>query len=93
MISGFPEISVTVTNGDYGEFQSWQKTHTTFDVSLFGFISLGGGSVDTYTSTVTSQQSDSSFSFTPSGPTKSPITNPAQQVYPVLGVGVTYLDI
>lgn len=93
VISGFPQISVTVTNGDYSAFQSWQKTHTSFDVSLFGFISLGGGSVDTYTSTVTSQQSNSSFSFTLSGPSTSPITNPAQQVYPVLGVGVTYLDI
>lgn len=93
VIGGFPEIAVTVTNGDYSKFQSWQKTHTSFDVSLFGFISLGGGSVDTYTSKVTSQQSASSFSFTLSGPTSSPVTNPAQQVYPVLGVGVTYLDI
>ena len=93
VISGFPEISVTVTNGDYSAFQSWQQTHTSFDVSLFGFISLGGGSEDSYTSTVTSQQSNSSFSFKLSGPSKSPVTNPAQQVYPVLGVGVTYLDI
>ena len=93
VISGFPEISVTVTNGDYNKFQSWQKTHTTFGVSLFGLIPLGGGSVDTYKSTVTSKQSESSFSFTLSGPSKSPITNPAQQQYPVLGVGVTYLDI
>ncbi|MET0320891.1 MAG: hypothetical protein ABW069_09250 [Duganella sp.] len=93
VISGFPEISVKVTNGDYNAFQSWQKTHTSFSVSLFGFIPLGGGSVDTYTSTVTSQQSNSSFTFTLSGPSKSPIVNPAQQVNPVLGVGVTYLDI
>lgn len=93
VISGFPQISVTVTNGDYNNFQSWMQTHTTFGVKLFGFIPLGGGSVDTYTAKVTSQQSNSSFSFTLSGPSQSPVTNPAQQVYPVLGVGVTYLDI
>lgn len=93
VISGFPEISITVTNGDYTAFQSWQKTHTSFGVSLFGIIPLGGGSVDTYTSKVTSQQSNSSFTFTLSAPSSSPITDPAQQVYPVLGVGVTYLDI
>lgn len=93
VVSGFPEITVTVTNGDFSAFQAWQKTTTSFSVSLFGIIPLGGGSVDTYTSTVTSQQSNSSFTFKLSGPSSSPITNPAQQVYPVLGVGVTYLDI
>ncbi|WP_277960744.1 hypothetical protein [Pseudomonas sp. RIT-To-2] len=93
VLSGYPEISVTVTNGSYSDFQSWQKTHTSFSVSLFGFISLGGGSVNTYTSTVTSAESESSFTFKLTGPSKSPVTNPAQQVYPVLGVGVTYLDI
>jgi hypothetical protein len=92
VISGFPEITVKVTNGDYKAFQSWQATHTSFDVSLFGIISLAGGSVDTYTSKVTSQESNSSFSFTLSGPKSSPITNPNQQVYPVLGLAVTYLN-
>lgn len=93
VISGFPEINVTVTNGDFSAFQAWQKTCTSFDVSLFGFISLASGSTNTYTSTVTSQSSNSSFSFKLSGPASSPISSPAQQVYPVLGVGVTYLDI
>ncbi|MDQ2823274.1 MAG: hypothetical protein M3Y65_23330 [Pseudomonadota bacterium] len=93
VVSGFPVISVTVTNGDYNAYQSWQKTQTSFNVSLFGIISLASGSVDTYTSTITSHQSNSSFTFQLSPPTKAPITNPAQQVYPVLGVGVTYLDV
>ena len=93
VISGFPEISVTVTNGNYSAFQQWQKTHTYFDVKLFGFISLGGGSVDTYTSKTTSQSSNSSFSFTLSPPSSSPITNPSQQVYPVLGLSATYMDV
>lgn len=93
VISGFPEITVTVTNGDFSAFQSWQETHTSFSVSLFGIIPLGGGSSDTYTSSAASKQSDSSFSFTLSGPSSSPISGAAQQVYPVLGVAVTYLDI
>lgn len=93
VVSGFPVISVTVTNGDYSAYQAWQKTHTSFNVSLFGIISLASGSVDTYTSTTTSQQSNSSFTFQLSPPSTAPITNPAQQVYPVLGVAVTYLDV
>lgn len=93
VISGFPIITVTVTNGDYSAYQSWQKTHTSFNLSLFGIISLASGSTDTYTSTTTSQQSNSSFTFQLSPPTSAPVTNPAQQVYPVLGVGVSYLDI
>lgn len=93
VISGYPEITVTVTNGDYNAYQAWQKTHTSFNVSLFGIISLASGSTDTYTSTVTSQESNSSFTFKLSPPSAAPVTAPAQQVNPVLGVGVTYLDI
>lgn len=93
VISGFPTVTVTVTNGDYSAFQAWQATQTKFGVSLFGIIPLGGRSVNTYSCQTTSQQSNSSFSFTLSAPASSPISNPSQQQYPVLGVGVTYLNV
>lgn len=91
VISGYPTVTVTVTNGDYSAFQAWQKTQTSFSVSLFGIIPLGGASLDTYSSQSSSQGSNSSFTFTLSAPASAPVSAPAVQQYPVLGVGVTYL--
>lgn len=87
VVSGYPTITVTFTNGNYQQFSSWLSTHTSVSVSLFGFIPLGSSSVDTYTAQAQQSSGQTSFTLTltPPAPGSQGQTIPVpDQTVPVL---------
>jgi hypothetical protein len=68
LISNFPTITITYTNADYQRFQEAWSEQASGNIRLFGFLDVGSFSQGVYSSTVTSNGSNSSFSvtFTPS---------------------------
>lgn len=87
VVSGYPTITVDFAQGDYASFSSWLSTHTSVSVSLFGFIPLGGASVDTYTASASKSSSGTGFSLTltpPAAGSQGQTIPVANQTVPVL---------
>jgi hypothetical protein len=91
VVSGYPTIKVTFSNGSYSSFSQWLKTQTRMSISLFGCIPLGSASVNTYSASATQGSSNSSFTLTLTPPAPGGVTiDPSQQTVPVLGVAATW---
>lgn len=96
VVSGYPTITVDFTQGDFTSFSSWLSTHTKVSVSLFGFIPLGGASVDTYTASASQSSTGSGFTLTMTPPAAGsqgqtiPVTS---QTVPVLAAQVFPLGV
>jgi len=96
VVSGYPTISIAFTEGNYASFSSWLSTHTQVSVSLFGFIPLGGASVDTYTASASQSSSGTGFTLTmtPPAPGSQGQTIPvAAQTVPVLAAQLFPLGV
>jgi len=96
VVSGYPTITVEFSQGNYNSFSSWLSTHTQVSVSLFGFIPLGGSSVDSYTAEAKQSSTGSGFTLTmtPPAPGSQGQTIPvANQTVPVLAAQVFPLGV
>ena len=91
VVSAYPTIKVTFSNGSFSAFSQWLKTQTSMSISLFGCIPLGSASVNTYTASASQGSSDSTFTLTLTPPGPGGVTiDPSQQTVPVLGVAATW---
>lgn len=96
VVAGYPTVTINFTEGDYSSFNSWLSTHTQVSVSLFGFIPLGGASVDTYTASASQSTTGSGFTLTltPPAPGSLGQTIPVpSQTVPVLAAQVFPLGV
>lgn len=91
VISAYPTISITYTEGNFEEASSWVATQTNFSVNLFGFIPIGGGSVNTYTAQAHQSSSNESFTITLTPPAVTTVTDAMNQLVPVLGAQIAWV--
>jgi hypothetical protein len=91
VLSAYPTITIDFSEGSMSSFQSWLATQTSFSVSLFGFIPIGGGSVDTYTAATSQNSTNSGFTLTLTPPLLSSSTAAPNQQVPVLAGQIAWL--
>jgi hypothetical protein len=94
LISNYPTLTVSFSNGSYSQFSQWLKTQTSMSVKLFGLFTVGQASVDTYTASAQQGSSDSSFTLTLTPPPPAGVSvAPPQETLPVLGVATTWVGL
>lgn len=89
VISGYPTITITYTEGSYAEFSRTFAQKFSAEVSLFG-IPLGGGSESTFSGESSSSSQDGSFTITMTPPAQTATVNPLDQRAYVIGAQVSY---
>ena len=89
VISGYPTITITYTEGSYAEFSKTFAQKFSAEVSLFG-IPLGGGSESTFSGESSSSSQDGTFTITMTPPAQTATVNPLDQRAYVIGAQVSY---